>query len=129
MKRSNSTVTKYTAATAVAALAAVAQFAVFTGPVFAQDNHGGVFSLVTMSDGQRAIKVNYSDLDLNSQPGSATLLWRMQHAAHLLCDEGGPHSFSDYTASRECERQAIDRAVAHVGSASLAALRRVSHAG
>ena len=129
MKRSKSTVTQYTAAAAVAALAAVAQFAVFTGPVFAQDNHGGVFTVVTMSDGQRAIKVNYSDLDLNSQPGSATLLWRMQHAAHVLCDEGGPHSFSDYVASRECELQAIDRAVAHVGNARIAQLRRESHAG
>ena len=129
MKRSNSTVTKYSAAAAVAVLAAAAQFAAFTGPVFAQDNHRGVFTLVTLSDGQRGVKVNYSDLDLNTQAGSATLLWRMQHAARVLCDEGGPHSFSDYTASRECERQAIDRAVAHVGNANLAALRRVSHAG
>jgi UrcA family protein len=129
MKRSNSTVTKYTAAAAVAALAAVAQFAVFTGPVFAQDNRGGVYTPVTTSDGKSAIKVDYSDLDLNSQAGSATLLWRMQHAAHVVCDEGGPHSFSDYVASRECERQAIDRAVAHVGNARIAQLRRVSHAG
>lgn len=129
MKRSTSTVTQYTAAAAMAALAAVAQFAAFAGPVFAQDNHDGVFTVVTLSDGQRAVKVNYSDLDLNSQPGGATLLWRMQHAAHLLCDEGGPHSFSDYAASRECERQAIDRAVAHVGNARVAQLRRDSHAG
>ena len=129
MKRWNSTLTKYGAAAAVAVFAAVAQFAAFAGPVFAQDKYSGVFTLVTLSDGQRAFKVNYSDLDLDTQAGTATLLWRMQHAAHVLCDEGGPHSFSDYTAMRECERLAVDRGVAHVGNANLAALRRVSHVG
>jgi UrcA family protein len=101
----------------------------FTGPVFAHDGAESVFTFITTSEGQHAVKVSYSDLDLNSQAGDAALLRRMQHAAHLVCDAGAPHSFGDWAASRQCEQQAVDRAVEHVGNARLAALRRGSPAG
>jgi UrcA family protein len=129
MNVSMSSITRCGAAALVAALATTASLAMFTGPVFAHDGAASVFTFITTSEGQHAVKVSYSDLDLNSQAGVAALLRRMQHAAHLVCDAGAPHSFDDWAASRQCEQQAVDRGVEHVGNARLAALRRGSSAG
>ena len=66
--------------------------------------------------------VRYSDLDLASKDGAATLYRRIVTAAHRVCPEDGLRDPRLARVIRECREQAIARAVDAVGSPQLAAV-------
>ena len=74
------------------------------------------FADITITE-QRSVTVRYGDLDISTPAGAHVLLARISRAAALACDQGdaGP-DLSSATATRACINQAIDRAVAEVGS-------------
>jgi UrcA family protein len=72
-------------------------------------------------------KVRYSDLDLTSQEGAATLYRRIVNAARRVCPDAGARDPDLARRIRECREQAVDRAVGAVGSPQLAAIHTGSY--
>jgi UrcA family protein len=66
--------------------------------------------------------VYYNSSDLSTEQGTRALYRRIVDAAALVCPSEDSLVLSDVAASKECQRQAIARAVAKVGSARLAAV-------
>ncbi len=69
------------------------------------------------------ITVPYSLRDLASDHGTHVLYQRIVNAARTVCPAGDSRDLDAFAASRTCQRQAVARAVAQVGSARLAALQ------
>ncbi len=71
-----------------------------------------------------SVKVTYGDLNVGTAQGTSALYARITYAAHQVCG-GGNLDIRDLGASmreRDCERDAITRAVQKVDSPQLAAL-------
>jgi UrcA family protein len=64
--------------------------------------------------------VRYGDLDLSTTEGSARLYRRLTHAAQQVCPQVQPKDLGDYIRSRDCQVEAIRRAVRDIDSPMLA---------
>lgn len=70
-----------------------------------------------------ALAVEYSDLDLATAKGVQALHRRLTTAAKRVCPRTDVVvNALDRVAARECQRQALDRAVNEIGNPDLAAL-------
>lgn len=72
-------------------------------------------------------RVQYRSSDLTTDRGVRALYWRIVFAARLVCPPEDPRKLWQLVQSKECQRQAIARAVAKIGNPRLAAL--YAHAG
>jgi UrcA family protein len=98
-----------------AALAVAATALLTVGPAYAECEKEKQAQLLQA-------KVRYSDLDLTSQDGAATLYRRIVNAARRVCPDAGARDPDLARRIRECREQAVDRAVGAVGSPRLAAI-------
>jgi len=69
----------------------------------------------------RSLKVSYSDLDLTTQAGAATLYNRIRGAARQVCGYEGV-TYADTSGWKRCFNGAVSNAVAKVNSPRLTAL-------
>ena len=90
------------AAVAAASLVSVAQFA-----------------QADSVDGRAALTVHYSDLNMNTEAGVASLYNRIRHAAQQVCGEVDPRRLDKATAAQACVDHAIAVSVAAVGNTQL----------
>jgi len=70
--------------------------------------------------------VNYSDLNLSTESGAATLYSRIRTAAAQVCSVGESRQLSQVAAARHCQRRAIAQAVTGIHSALLSERHRVA---
>jgi UrcA family protein len=70
----------------------------------------------------RQTAINYSYTDLASDQATQALYQRIRRAARMVCPGYDPRDLIGFDASRECEQQAIARAVHQIGSQRLAAV-------
>ena len=74
-------------------------------------------------DGNRYTTVSYADLNIHSEAGASVLLGRLKTAARAVCGpEPSIFELRETQAFAVCQKKALDRAVANVGSPELAAL-------
>jgi UrcA family protein len=99
---------------AVAAIGALAAAALLASPAAASAAQAAADSPQTT--------VHYSLRDLSSDRGTQALYRRIVSAARTVCPAGDSRDLVAFAASRQCQRQAVARAVAQIGSARLAAL-------
>lgn len=66
--------------------------------------------------------VTYSYSDLASDQGTHALYQRIKKAAQSVCPMYDPRDLAAFSASRECQKNAIAKAVRQIGNARLAAL-------
>ncbi|HEX8755831.1 MAG TPA: UrcA family protein [Steroidobacteraceae bacterium] len=66
--------------------------------------------------------VYYSSRDLASDQGTRALYERIVSAARTVCPESDSRDLAAFAASRECQREAVSRAIHQIGSARLAAV-------
>lgn len=95
------------------AFAALASVSVLAAPAFAQ----------------RTAEVAYSDLDLSSASGAATLKARVQHAAQRVCASNGDRSLSNKVETRACSTVAMAKAMPQVELALAKAGTQYADAG
>jgi UrcA family protein len=72
-----------------------------------------------------ALRVSYSDLDINSDDGISVLYSRLQDASRGVCETGSYQSKGSVKAvveSNKCYSRLLSRVVASVGSDKLTAL-------
>ncbi|MFZ1989405.1 MAG: UrcA family protein [Alphaproteobacteria bacterium] len=86
------------------------------------------FADVTITE-QRSVTVRYSDLDISTSPGAHELLARITRAAEMACDSHFTTDLVGASATKACINDAIDRAVAEVGSPLVAEARGTTLAG
>jgi UrcA family protein len=67
-------------------------------------------------------EINFSDLNLNNNKGVATLYERIRIAAVAVCAPLDSRVQPTLRRARQCERQAIDRAVGDVNAPQLTSL-------
>lgn len=116
MNRRHLTPTQFAISVAFRSAAAVAATVLLTvGPAMADP---------AVASDKQALQtaVRYSDLDLASSEGAATLYRRIVAAAQRVCPDSGVRDARSTQAIRECRAQAIQRAVDSVGSPQLAAI-------
>jgi UrcA family protein len=66
--------------------------------------------------------VYYTQSDLATERGTRALYRRLERAAQEVCPVGASPFPSAASSSKECQRQAIARAIGEIGSARLAAI-------
>src|SRR5512146_178932 len=66
--------------------------------------------------------VHYSFRDLSTEQGTRALFERIVSAARTVCPEYDSRDLGAFAYSRECQRQAVARAVREIGNARLAAV-------
>ncbi|MGH8302584.1 MAG: UrcA family protein [Steroidobacteraceae bacterium] len=66
--------------------------------------------------------VYYNLLDLSSDQGTQALYRRIVSAARTVCPADDSRDLAEFAASRECQREAVSRAIHEIGSARLAAV-------
>ena len=74
-----------------------------------------------------ALRVSYSDLDINSDDGITALYARLRDASRSVCETGSYQSKGSVkavVASNECYSRILSRVVARVGSDKLTALHK-----
>ena len=76
----------------------------------------------TLNDSAPSLAVKYGDLNLSTEEGSHALYSRIASAARQLCDQSASRDLATFAANRQCESQAIARAVSDVHSPRLAAV-------
>ena len=73
------------------------------------------------ADGSPSVRVNYRDLNLETEQGTAALYGRIVSAAHRVCAPSDIRILAEVAAAQSCEAQAIANAVRAVNSPRLAA--------
>jgi|SRR5215469_15056827 len=68
------------------------------------------------------VTVSYGDLDLSTPAAARTLYFRIEHAAHEVCDDEHSADLHKAERSRKCCSDAIAHAVSDVHSPQLTAL-------
>ena len=86
------------------------------------------FADVTITE-ERSVTVRYGDLDLSTSTGAHELLARIARAARIACSSSSREDLSDLRYENTCVSDAIDQAVADVGSPLLAEARGTTLAG
>lgn len=74
------------------------------------------------ADASPSVRVNYHDLNLATEQGTAALYGRIVFAAHKVCPVSDHRVLAEVAAAHACEKQAIARAVRAVNSPRLAAI-------
>ena len=74
------------------------------------------------ADASPSVRVNYHDLNLATEQGTAALYGRIVFAAHKVCPVSDHRVLVEVAAAHACEAQAIARAVRAVNSPRLAAI-------
>jgi UrcA family protein len=74
------------------------------------------------SDTQVSVKVSLAGVDLQSQAGAQVALGRIHVAARQICGEEPTDALDGRAQYRACMAQVTDRAVAKLGSPTVAAL-------
>jgi UrcA family protein len=69
-----------------------------------------------------AVTVRYTDLNLATDAGNATLYARLESAARKVCAPSDIRDLGQMAAASTCQHQAIARAVQNVNSPKLAAV-------
>jgi UrcA family protein len=69
-----------------------------------------------------AVTVRYSPAALTSETGARNVYAQIRSAARQVCGQPGSRALQDQRATRECRRQAVAKAVAAIGSPTLAAV-------
>jgi UrcA family protein len=77
------------------------------------------FSQAGSVDSHPAITVHYSDLNMNTEAGVASLYNRIRHAAQQVCGAVDPLRLDEVAAAQACVHQAIATSVAAVGNTQL----------
>lgn len=85
-----------------AALAAIALFAALPSAVAAQEH-----SRIVMTGDGPVARVSYTDLDLGSRQGLATLQDRVREAARRLCRRQSVEPLGIYMAKAACRKNAV----------------------
>ena len=73
------------------------------------------------ADGSPSVRVNYHDLNLATEQGTAALYGRIVSAARRVCAASDIRILAEVAAAQSCEAQAIANAVRAVNSPRLAA--------
>jgi UrcA family protein len=107
------------------ALAALAALGAITAALLAQTS---VASAAQPSSGAPRVSVYYSFNDLATEEGTRALYHRIARAAQSVCPSYDALDLQAWSASRECQRQAVSRAVKQIGNARLAAVYARAHA-
>ena len=98
---------------ALAGLGVLAASALFTSP--------GVASADQWS-ARPQTNVHYTLQELSTDEGTRAVYRRIRRAAERVCPAYDSLDLEAFAVSKECQRQAIARAVAHIGNARLAAI-------
>jgi len=77
------------------------------------------FALADSVDSRPALTVHYSDLNMNTDAGVATLYNRIRHAAQQVCGEVDPRRLDEAAAAQACVNHAVASSVAAVGNTQL----------
>ena len=83
-----------------------------------------LFSGFAQAGEVRKIEVSYSDLDLAKSEHANTLYWRIQHAAHNVCELNTTPASRGLLLERKCMARAVDEAIQRVDNANLTAIYR-----
>jgi UrcA family protein len=76
-----------------------------------------------------AVRVAYSELDLNKDAGVERLYARLKHAAAQVCGSADIRDLAALARQQACLQRALDRAVEDVHSARLTARHKGAAAG
>jgi len=82
------------------------------------------FSGFAQAEEVRKVEVAYSDLDLARAEHANTLYWRIQHAAHHVCEFNEVPASRAVLLERKCVRKAVDQAIQDVNNPNLTAIYR-----
>jgi UrcA family protein len=72
----------------------------------------------------RAVTVRYSDLNMNTEAGVASLYDRIRHAAEQVCGKVDSRRLDELAMAQTCVNHAIASSVSAVGNAQLTAAVR-----
>lgn len=75
-----------------------------------------------------ATTVYYNFSDLATDQGTRALYARITRAAKAVCPSDDPLDLDAWSAARECQQQAVSRAIHQIGDAHLAAVFARAHA-
>jgi UrcA family protein len=70
----------------------------------------------------RKLEVSYRDLDLAKSEHANTLYWRIQHAAHNVCEVNTTPASRGLLLERKCMATAVEDAIRRVDNANLTAI-------
>jgi UrcA family protein len=70
----------------------------------------------------RRLEVSYGDLDLAKAESASALYWRIQHAAHNVCEANTVSDSRAVLIERKCVTKAVDDAIQSVDNANLTAI-------
>lgn len=71
------------------------------------------------ADSRPAVTVHYSDLNLNTEAGVASLYNRIRHAAQEVCGKVDSRRLDEVAAAQSCFNRAMASSVGAVGNAQL----------
>ena len=97
----------------LAALSALG-FAAFSQPAAAQSANPDPDAV--------SVRVEFRDLNIDSQAGAATLMHRIRHAVKVACGDNGNDKLNGVSQTKACVKDSTDRAVAFVNAPILTAL-------
>jgi len=100
--------------TALAALGALTTAAAFASPSVAAAGQPAADVPQT--------SVSYNLLDLSTDNGTRTLYARIKSAARAVCPTYDSRDLAAFAESRQCQREAVARAITQIGNARLAAV-------
>ena len=104
---------------ALAAVSALTTAALLATPTIA--------SAAQPSAGAPATTVYYNFGELATDQGTHALYQRITRAAAAVCPAYDPLDLDAWSASRECQRQAVARAIRQIGNSRLAAVYHRAH--
>jgi UrcA family protein len=81
-----------------------------------------VFSGFAQAEEVRRVEVSYSDLDLARTEHANALYWRIQHAAHSVCEVNTVPGSRAVLIEQKCVTRAVDAAVHRVDNPNLTAI-------
>jgi UrcA family protein len=81
-----------------------------------------VFSGFAQAEEVRRVEVSYSDLDLAKTDHANALYWRIQHAAHNVCEVNTVPASRALLIEAKCVARAVDAAIQNVDNANLTAI-------
>jgi UrcA family protein len=83
-----------------------------------------LFSGFAQAEEVRRVEVSYTDLDLARTDQANALYWRIQHAAHHVCESNITPASRALLVERKCVTSAVDAAVHNVDNPNLTAIYR-----
>jgi len=81
-----------------------------------------VFSGFAHAEEVRKVEVSYGDLDLARTDQANALYWRIQHAAHRVCESDATPASRALLIEKKCVTRAVDAAVHDIDHPNLTAI-------